>query len=304
MSQSTDSVVLEIKNLSKNYGKNKGIENVSLQVETGEIFGFIGPNGAGKSTTIRTVMGLIRPDAGQISLFGENSLIHGDRLRRSIGFVPSELNFYEDMKVKGILEYSARFYGDQAQKNISYYCEMLQLDLNRNIRDLSLGNRKKVAIAQALLHQPQLIILDEPTSGLDPLVQARVYKLLKKEQQRGCTVFFSSHTLSEVEKLCSRVAIIKDGTILQVSEMDQLGELYLKRFKLGLSQKLDISLVPIQGISEMKEHERSIEGYYSGDIQDLLKFASLLPLEDMVLENPSLEEVFMHYYDEGEKHES
>jgi len=297
--------VLKIQNLSKSYGASRGIEGITFSIQKGEIFGFIGPNGAGKSTTIRTLVGLLKPDSGQIQIWGENALLNGDELRRRIGFVPSESNFYQGMKVQQLLEYSCDFYSPQYRGNIPYYCGKMQLDVQRRIDDLSLGNRKKVAIVQALIHKPDLLILDEPTSGLDPLMQSCFYELLKEEQQRGCTIFFSSHTLSEVERLCFRVAIIKEGRIIKVSDIDQLKKLYLKHFRFLFYNKIKEPIKPIQGISSFSQKERSIEGFYSGNIANLLTFASEFNLEDVLLENPALEEIFMHYYsNKGEINES
>jgi ABC-2 type transport system ATP-binding protein len=272
--------VLETKNLNKNYGKSRGIIDVNLRVEQGEIFGFIGPNGAGKSTAIRSILGLIFPDSGEVQLFGRDALTEGSDLRKYIGFVPSELNYYEGLTVKEIFEYSASFYTRTTPGLMEEYCQRLHLDLKRKIADLSLGNRKKVAIIQALLHRPDLLILDEPTSGLDPLIQSRFYDILREEQQRGCTIFFSSHTL-----------------IIRVSEMDELKKMYMKRFRITLSrgEKSDFSM--LSGINQLVLTKRGAEGLFSGDIKMLMKQLLNLPLEDVALEDPSLEEIFMHYYD-------
>ncbi len=301
MTESNRIPILETTNLTKYYGKSRGAEDVSLRVYQGEIYGFIGPNGAGKSTTIRSILGLISPDRGNVKLFEEDALKIGARLRQKIGFVPSELSYYDGLTVKQLLKYSADFYENGGQARIAPYSERLKLDLNRKINDLSLGNRKKVAIIQALLHRPELLILDEPTSGLDPLIQSRFYEILREEQKRGCTIFFSSHTLSEVERLCNRVAIIKEGCIVNISEIDQLRKLYLKRFRLLFKKGKSLSEIDLKGISELKITKQGAEGLFEGDVRDLMKQLAELPLEDAVLEDPSLEEIFMHYYsDRGE----
>ncbi|MBI9098375.1 MAG: ABC transporter ATP-binding protein [Spirochaetaceae bacterium] len=293
--------ILETKNLTKYYGKSRGALDVNLQVFQGEIYGFIGPNGAGKSTTIRSILGLIHPDRGEVRLFGEEGLKNGASLRKKIGFVPSELNYYDGLTVHQLLNYSAGFYGDGGWKRIGEYSERLKLDLKRQISDLSLGNRKKVALLQALIHRPELLILDEPTSGLDPLIQSRFYEILREEQERGCTIFFSSHTLSEVERLCTRVAIIKEGKIVNISEINELRKLYLKRFRIILQRGKTISESDLKDVTELVFTKRGVEGLYSGDVRDLMKQLAGLPLEDAVLEDPSLEEIFMHYYsDTGE----
>jgi len=292
--------VLETENLTKSYGKARGIVEVSLCVPRGEIFGFIGPNGAGKSTTIRTILGLLFPDSGSVRLFGENALREGDRLRQRIGFVPSELNYYDGLKTGQLLDYSARLFKVKEKNLMGEYCERLNLDRNRLIKDLSLGNRKKVAIIQALIHRPDLLILDEPTSGLDPLMQSRFYEILREEQERGATVFFSSHTLSEVERLCNRVAIIKEGKIIKSSGMDELKQLYLKRFRLIFPRGITLSASDLEreipGVLQISISKRGAEGLYKGDIKNLMGNLSKLPLEDAVLEDPGLEEIFMHYY--------
>lgn len=290
--------VLETKNLTKYYGKSRGVEDVSLSVYHEEIFGFIGPNGAGKSTTIRSILGLIFPESGEVRLFGEDGIKQGASLRRRIGFVPSESNYYDGLTVGKLLRYSADFYGNDGKNNIEEYSERLKLDLKRSINDLSLGNRKKVAIIQALLHHPELLILDEPTSGLDPLIQMRFYEILREEQERGCTIFFSSHTLSEVERLCSRVAIIRDGKIVNISEMDQLRQLYLKRFRIIFKRGKNLNGADLKGVSNLVIAKRGAEGLFTGDVRDLMKQLAVLPLDDVVLEDPSLEEIFMHYYSE------
>jgi len=288
--------ILETRKLTKYYGHSRGAVDVDLKVFQGEIYGFIGPNGAGKSTTIRSILGLIFPDSGEVRLLGEDALKMGAELRKRIGFVPSELNYYDRLNVGQLLRYSADFYGTFAREQIETFSERLKLDLKRQISDLSLGNRKKVAIVQALLHQPELLILDEPTSGLDPLIQSRFYEILREEQQRGCTIFFSSHTLSEVERLCNRVAIIREGKIVNISEIDQLRKLYLKRFRVLFKRGERISEKDLHGVSEMTISKRGAEGLFTGDVRDLMNQLAKLPLEDVVLEDPSLEEIFMHYY--------
>ncbi len=209
--------VLQTSGLTKYYGKTRGIEDVDLQIEKGEIFGFIGPNGAGKSTAIRTLLGLIKPTRGSATIFGKDITTHGPQIRQSIGYLPSEVFYYDGMRVRDLLRYSASFYDKPKQvmhRRIEELAELLQLDLTRKIDDLSYGNKKKVGIIQGLLHDPDLIILDEPTGGLDPLMQQTFFQLLRDENAKGVTILFSSHILSEVQKLCDRVGIIKDGKLV------------------------------------------------------------------------------------------
>jgi len=214
--------IIEIRNLTKYYGKSKGIKDVSFSVKEGEIFGFIGPNGAGKSTTIRTILSLIYPTSGSATIFGKDCIKYGHEIRKMIGYLPSEVFYYDDMKVIDLLKYSASFYGKCDIDKINYLANVMDLDLKRKIDDLSYGNKKKVGIVQGLLHSPKLIILDEPTSGLDPLMQQRFFDLIREENKKGVTILFSSHILSEVQKLCSRVGIIKDGEMVAVEDIETM----------------------------------------------------------------------------------
>ena len=201
--------IIEVNQLTKYYGKSRGIDDVSFNVEQGEIFGFIGPNGAGKSTTIRLLLSLIHPSSGSARVFGKDVTTQGPEIRSDIGYLPSEIFYYEGMKVNDLLKYSASFYKKDCSERSRELSEIMELDLNRRISDLSLGNKKKVGIVQGLQHSPSLLFLDEPTSGLDPLMQRKFFDLVRAENTRGVTVFFSSHILGEVQRLCTRVAIIR-----------------------------------------------------------------------------------------------
>jgi ABC-2 type transport system ATP-binding protein len=200
--------IIEIKNLKKYYGRSRGIEDVSFTVEEGEIFGFIGPNGAGKSTTIRTLLALIFPTSGSATIFGKDCIRYAKEIAMDVGYLPSEVFYYDNMRVIDLLKYSASFYGKDCGKRIKELAGALGLDLRKKIDDLSFGNKKKVGIVQGLIHEPKLIILDEPSIGLDPLMQRTFFDLLGEENKKGATILFSSHILSEVQKLCGRVAII------------------------------------------------------------------------------------------------
>lgn len=210
--------------LTKHYGKHRGINNLSFSVNQGEFFGFIGPNGAGKSTTIRTLMGLIRPTGGSASIFDLDCHSKASVIARDVGYLPSENSYYENMKVRELLQYTADLYGMDCKTKMKELADRLNLDLSRKIADLSLGNKKKVGIVSAIMTSPKLIIMDEPTSGLDPLIQQAFYDILKEENSRGATVFFSSHVLSEVQKLCDRVAILKEGQLIGIQSIKELRE--------------------------------------------------------------------------------
>jgi ABC-2 type transport system ATP-binding protein len=214
--------IIEVNNLTKYYGKSRGIVDVSFNVEEGEIFGFIGPNGAGKSTTIRLLLSLIYPTSGSAKIFGKDCIEYGPMLRQDIGYLPSEVFYYEGMKVLDLLKYSASFYKKDCSERMYELAEIMELDLKRRIDDLSYGNKKKVGIVQGLLHEPRLLLLDEPTSGLDPLMQRKFFDLVREENEKGATVFFSSHILGEVQRLCSRVAIIKEGSLIETQDIKTL----------------------------------------------------------------------------------
>ena len=214
--------ILEIKNLTKYYGKTLGIKNLSLSLEEGEVFGFIGPNGAGKSTTIRSIMNLINKTEGEVYINGEEFTKDKIELKKIIGYLPSEIHLYEDLTVKEILDYHESFYKENIHKRRKELVKRLQLDESKKIEDLSLGNTKKVGIVLAFMHNPQILILDEPTSGLDPIMQQTFYELLKEEQKKGTTILYSTHILSEISKICTRVGIIKDGKLLKIETIEEL----------------------------------------------------------------------------------
>src|SRR3954452_929200 len=244
--------VIEINNLTKMYGKSRGITDISFHVEEGEIFGFIGPNGAGKSTTIRTLLSLIYPTSGSAKIFGKDCVEFAPEIKKQIGYLPSEVFYYENMKVKDLLKYSASFYKKDCSKKIKELAEIMDLDLTKKIDDLSLGNKKKVGIVQGLLHEPKLIILDEPTSGLDPLMQQKFFELLEKENKKGATILFSSHILSEVQRLCNRVAIIKEGKIVTVEKISNLKENNYKRIKIETKDNLDKNYFNLSGVNNLE----------------------------------------------------
>lgn len=291
---------IEIKSLTKYYGKNRGVEEINLQVKKGEIFGFIGPNGAGKSTTIRTMLNLIYPTSGEIKVFGLDSRKDSSRIAENIGYLPSEVFYYDDMKVRDLLNYSASFYRKDCKKRINELSGLLELDLSRKIEDLSYGNRKKVGIVQGLLHDPDLIILDEPTSGLDPLMQQKFFNLLLDENEKGKTIFFSSHILSEVQKLCHRVAIIKEGRIVKIQDMASLRAETYKKFILETREDISASLREIPGISDLTKSLDTYSFIYKGDVNLITRILARTSLVDILIEEPSLEEIFLHYYEKGD----
>ncbi|MGG0240574.1 ABC transporter ATP-binding protein [Bacillus rhizoplanae] len=289
--------VIEIKNLTKTYGKARGISDISFNVEQGEIFGFIGPNGAGKSTTIRTLLSLIYPTSGSATIFGKDCIQFAPEIKKEIGYLPSEIFYYDNMKVKDLLKYSASFYKKDCSKRIKELAEIMDLDLNKKIDDLSLGNKKKVGIVQGLLHEPKLIILDEPTSGLDPLMQQKFFELLEEENKKGATILFSSHILNEVQRLCNRVAIIKEGKIVTVEKISTLQENNYKKFKIETKTALDKNYFQIDGVNKLEVHNNVTSFLFKGNINTVMKKIAEIEIANLWIEEPDLEEIFIHYYE-------
>lgn len=289
--------VIEIKNLTKSYGKARGIIDISFNVEEGEIFGFIGPNGAGKSTTIRTILALIKPTSGSATIFGKDCIKDAPEIAKEIGYLPSEVFYYDGMKVIDLLKYSASFYKKDCTKRINELAEAMDLDLNKKIDDLSFGNKKKVGIVQGLLHEPKLIILDEPTSGLDPLMQQKFFELLSIENKKGATILLSSHILSEVQKLCARVAIIKEGRIIKLEKMSTLKDNRYKRFKIELEQEILKDYFKLKGVNNIEMDGNIVSFLFKGNINIIIKKISEIEVSNVWIEEPNLEEIFMHYYE-------
>ena len=290
--------VIETGHLSKYYGKSRGIDDVCLTVEEGDFFGFIGPNGAGKSTTIRILLNLIFPSSGSAKIFGLDVLKDSKKIRGRLGYVPSEANLYDKMKVHEFLSFGAAFYrGNKNEDRIRELAGILDLNLERRVTELSTGNKKKVNIIQALVHRPDLLILDEPTTGLDPLMQSRLFGLLIEENKRGVTIFFSSHVLSDVQTLCRRVAIVRDGRIVRSDEISVLREKLLKKVRILFTDTGIQQEVEIPGMESFhRESPRSVVFMYSGDINELIRCLSASSIENLSIEEPPLEEIFLHFY--------
>lgn len=289
--------LIKTEKLTKYYGKARGIVDLDLTVSQGEFFGFIGPNGAGKSTTIRTLLGLIAPTSGSAAIFGKDITKEKEPILQDIGYLPSEALFYQGMKVKDVLKLSADLRKKDCKSEAKMLCERLQLDVSRKIDDLSFGNRKKVAIVCALQHRPKLLVLDEPTSGLDPLMQKEFFDILRERNREGATIFLSSHVLSEIQRNCTRAAIIRDGRIIACDSVDALSKTNAKRITVhGV-----IDLENLSGVRGKKVTEDSISFLYSGDMNSLLRALSSGKVYDLTVTEPDLEEVFMHYYEKDGK---
>ena len=274
--------VIRIENLTKSYGKKRGVTDISLTVKEGEIFGFIGPNGAGKSTTIRSMLGFLNFDKGAITILGKDSVKEHVGILKEVGYMPSEALFYPTMKVSEVIKFAADARGIDCRDEAEMLCERLQLDTGKRIKELSLGNRKKVSIVCAMQHKPKLFVFDEPSSGLDPLMQSTFFELIKEYVKKGATCFLSTHVLSEVSRYCDRAAIMREGRLIKVDMVDNLTESTAKSVK-----------VTADGVHE--------EYMYNGDINELVKKLSERKLQNLYIEEPSLEDMFMHFYEGKEE---
>ena len=286
--------ILEIKNLTKYYGNTLGVKDLSLSLNEGEIFGFIGPNGAGKSTTIRCIMNLINKTNGTILLNNEEINKDSIHLKELIGYLPSEINLYEDLTVKEMLDYHETFYKKNINDRRKYLVNKLKVDESKLIEELSLGNLKKVGIVLAFMHSPKLLILDEPTSGLDPIMQNIFYDLLKEEQEKGTTIFYSTHILSEISKICDRVGIIKEGKLLKVENTDNIKN---NNFNIITIKSNDINII----VKELELDNRLIENNSVKfnnklDINELINKLSKYKIDKLLIEEATLEEILINYY--------
>ena len=288
---------IKTENLTKYYGKTRGIIDVSLNVSEGDFYGFIGPNGSGKSTTIRTLLGLIAPTSGNAEIFGKSIKTNIQEILCDVGYLPSETIFYNGMKVSEILKLSADLREKDCKKEADILCERLELDVTKKISQLSLGNRKKVGIVCALQHDPRLLRLDEPTSSLDPLMQREFYSILKERNEKGSTIFLSSHVLSEVGKYCKKAAVIRDGRILVEDTVQKLANTGIKRITI----KGNHTITRGDSIKDIKMQDDSTSFLYSGQPKELLAFLSELSPADFTVSDPDLEEIFMHYYEKEGK---
>lgn len=287
---------IEIKNLTKFYGKARGIVDLNLTVAEGEFFGFIGPNGAGKSTTIRTLLGLIKSSGGSARIFGKDIREAKAEILTQVGYLPSEAVFYNGMRVRDVLRLSADLRKADCGVEAARLCDRLELDGSKRVEELSFGNRKKVAIVCALQHRPRLCVLDEPTGGLDPLMQRAFFSILKERNQEGATIFLSSHILSEVQRNCGRAAIIRGGKIIACDRVEALAKTSAKR--VHLQGRADVSR--LLGIRDLRQTDGGLSFLYSGDINALLGTLASQRIDDLSISEPDLEEIFLHYYLKGD----
>ena len=281
--------------LTKFYGKARGINGLNLEVETGEFFGFIGPNGAGKSTTIRTLLGLISPTSGSASVLDMDIRKNSRAILKRVGYLPSDTAFYNGMRVRDMLKLSADLRGKDCGAAAAELCERLQLDREKKVEDLSFGNRKKVGIVCALQHDPELLILDEPTGGLDPLMQHEFFSILQERNEKGTTVFLSSHVLSEIQRYCSRAAVIREGKIIACDSVDRLAKTGARRVTLRGNLQPDF----LPGIRDWTEADGIVSFLYNGETNKLVRALAGTDIHELTIAEPDLEEIVLHFYEKG-----
>ena len=309
--------IITTEHLTKSYGRNRGIIDLNLSVREGEFYGFIGPNGAGKSTTIRTLLGLIHPTSGKASIMNMDVQKNKREILENTGYIPSEAMFYSGTTVSEILNLSAKLRRKNCREESRRLCERLQLDPGQKTDELSLGNRKKVSIVSALQHSPKLYIFDEPTSGLDPLIQKEFFEILKERRAGGATIFLSSHILSEVQRYCSRAAVIREGRLIACGDISELARTNARRITLTLAedcasllrllrgpvgqtdghQNSEPEKYNLKGIRDLKGEGNTVSFLYQGDMKELIHFLTQISLTDITITEPDLNEIFMHFYE-------
>ena len=291
---------IEIKNLTKVYGKNRGIKDINISVKEGEIYGFIGPNGSGKSTTIKTLLNFIYPTSGEALIFGMDSVKESEKIKEYVGYVPSEVRYYDDVKVKDIIKYAQSFYPKSNKEYVDRICNELELDMNKKMGELSLGNKKKVAIAQSLINNPKLLILDEPTNGLDPLMQKKLFNILIEEKEKGNTVFLSSHNLVEVQNLCDRVCVIKEGKIVDIIEIEKSKTELKLKVTLSSSDITD-DIVLNLSYKILDKNGKLYTFICSKNIDSLVKELANYKIDELLIEKENLEDAFLNYYENNKE---
>ena len=293
--------IIQISNLTKRYGSHIGIDDLSLQVAEGELFGFLGPNGAGKTSTIRVLMGLLKADQGNAEIFGKDCGNFGPAIREDIGYMPGDLRIYGWMTCKNGLKISSKVRGKDITKLGLELAERFNLDPNLPARKMSKGTRQKLGLILALAHNPKLLIFDEPTSGLDPLIQETLFDIIRDKTKQGHTVFFSSHTLSEVERLCDRVAILRHGKLIENATISDLRKRAKKHVSIQWQTPDCANDIPVpETLKLVSKTQNSWECYLSGTVTELTDWCGQKPITDLVISPPDLNTVFMEYYNKGE----
>ncbi|HBG70447.1 MAG: hypothetical protein A2W93_09330 [Bacteroidetes bacterium GWF2_43_63] len=286
--------VIKLEGVNKSYGKVRALTNLSLSVNEGEIYGFIGPNGAGKSTTIRLLLNFLRPESGAMSVLGMNPLTQNVAIKKQTGYVSAESFMYNDMRVSELFRFTEHYHGIRDGAKIKKLVEMLDIDTEKKFEQLSFGNRKKVSVACALLHSPKLLILDEPSNGLDPVIRNNLYELLQEEQKNGATIFFSSHVLSEVQKVCTRIGLLKEGQLIRENSATDFTNIGYRQVEVETTDTLNISSV--SGVENLEHKNSHYHFLFSGTANDLLKLLATINVTSVRIEEPELETVFMHFF--------
>lgn len=286
--------VIEIKNLTKYYGKIRGVENLNFEIKKGEIFGFLGPNGAGKTTTIRCIMDFVRPTSGSILVLGMDAQKKSSEIKKSVGFVGGEVSLYEKLTGKEHIEYIEGFKGKAPFVNS--LIKRFKFDPKVKVKNLSKGNKQKLSLILALMHEPKILIMDEPTSGLDPLLQNEVYSILEEMKSKDLTVFFSSHIISEVERIADRVGIIKDGQLSRIETIEDLSKKKMRNIEIRFEGEFNISDFKLEGTKRIEEISEGLLINYVGDINPILKKINEYKVADIEISHATLEDVFLEFY--------
>jgi len=298
----SETPVIEIEGLRKFYkGKHRGVDGVDLEVYKGEMFGFLGPNGAGKTTTIRILLDLIRADSGSARVFGLDIRRDSEEIRRRTGYLPGEHGFYENVIAQEMVEYFGVLCGTVDDKIVRELTDRLGMDLSRRIREYSKGNKQKLGILLAFLSDPELAILDEPTSGLDPLHQKELYEFIAQESHKGRTIFMSSHVLSEVERVCDRVGIIREGKIVAVERIETLKARMGQIVTIDFDEEFSEDDFKMPGVSKMEVNGRTLSLHITGNHDGILKALSRYKITKFLAEEYSLDDLFLEYYYKGDE---
>ena len=296
------SAVIETDNLTKFYDGHRAISNISLEIREGEVFGYLGPNGAGKTTTIRTLLDFIRPTSGHASIFGLDSRQHSREIKGRIGYLPGDIVLYDKLTGQDALEYFANLQGGVDWRYVEELAERLECDLSQPIRSLSRGNKQKVGLIQAFMHKPELIIMDEPSSGLDPLMQQEFYRLVEEVKAEGRTVFISSHIMPEVERVCDRVGIIRNGVLVTEEDVSELKEraLHQLEFHFG-SPVAPEAFADLPGVHDVTVEDHALRCTVRGKPDALIKAVARYEVTKLIAHDTSLEDIFLSYYGEGDE---
>lgn len=292
--------IIKINNLTKDYGNNKGIFNVNISIKKGEVFGFLGPNGAGKTTTIRNLMGFIRPDSGTCSILGMDCFKESEKIKEKLGYLAGEIAFFDDLTGIKLLNFLADMKGIKDKRKMNELIERFELDPRGKVKKMSKGMKQKIGIILAFMSDAEVFILDEPTSGLDPLMQNRFVDLVLEEKKKGKTILMSSHIFEEIEKTCDRTAIIRNGKIVAIEDMDSLSKKRNKTYIISLSDKNEVEKIKKDNFNIKNIDGLNVSISVKNDISEFLKNVSKYKISDMNIKTESLEEIFLHYYGKEE----